>query len=235
MTSQQHTQHRHNSRNFNNKPTKEDIILLAISILFILVFGFLFFRGIYRWWKRSVILTSLNKAKKTILAEKTTFGAEKLKFWKKKIKPLEINFNVDDVGKTPIKNYLTDSGWDIFSDDTTYVIEPNQVVLVHTGLFIEIPEDYYFTLCSRSGLSLKHKIFVLNSPGILDAGYSGEICGIIANLDNKESFVLKPHTRFAQLVLNRCINFNWSKKTRINKIASNNTRSNKGFGSSGLK
>lgn len=71
--------------------------------------------------------------------------------------------------------------------------------LIHTGLYIEIPEGYEAQVRPRSGLAIKHGVTVINSPGTIDADYRGEICVELVNLSNIP-FTVKPGERIAQLV-----------------------------------
>lgn len=80
------------------------------------------------------------------------------------------------------------------------VVAPGETVLVPTGLRFEIPEGYEIQIRPRSGLSLKHGISVLNSPGTIDSDYRGEVKVILIN-HGKTPFVISPKMRIAQCVL----------------------------------
>ena len=80
------------------------------------------------------------------------------------------------------------------------VMAPAETVLVPTGLRFAIPEGYEIQVRPRSGLSLKHGISVLNSPGTIDSDYRGEVKVILIN-HGKENFVIKPKMRIAQFVI----------------------------------
>lgn len=75
-------------------------------------------------------------------------------------------------------------------------------VLIPTGIKMEIPLGYEVQVRPRSGLAIKHGITMLNSPGTIDSDYRGEIKVIVVNL-SKESYVIQPNERIAQLVLNK--------------------------------
>jgi dUTP pyrophosphatase len=81
-----------------------------------------------------------------------------------------------------------------------YTIPAGGVSLIGTGLFMAVPDGYELQVRSRSGLALKNKVIVLNSPGTVDADYRGEIGVILANLGPTEFNVLKGD-RIAQGVL----------------------------------
>lgn len=81
---------------------------------------------------------------------------------------------------------------------------PNEVILVKTGFAVQIPVGFCGMVCSRSGLALKHGVFVLNAPGIIDADYRGEIGVILSriNVDGLgDPFIIKAGDRIAQLLV----------------------------------
>ncbi len=73
--------------------------------------------------------------------------------------------------------------------------------MVGTGLTIAIPEGHAGFVQPRSGLAARHGIAVLNSPGLVDAGYRGELKVVLLNTDHAEPFVVEPGMRIAQLVV----------------------------------
>jgi dUTP pyrophosphatase len=93
----------------------------------------------------------------------------------------------------------SDAGLDITSIDN-YNINPGEHLLVKTGLKMELPPGYEAQVRPRSGLALKNKITVLNSPGTIDAGYRGEVGVILMNHGN-EIFKVNKLDRIAQLVI----------------------------------
>lgn len=74
--------------------------------------------------------------------------------------------------------------------------------LIPTGLYIEMPDGYEAQVRPRSGLAIKHGITVINSPGTIDADYTGEIGVILINLSNTP-FTVEPGERIAQLVFSK--------------------------------
>ena len=70
-----------------------------------------------------------------------------------------------------------------------------------TGLAVAIPEGYAGFVQPRSGLAAKHGISIVNTPGLVDAGYRGELCVTLLNTDRRETFVVEPGMRIAQLVI----------------------------------
>ena len=79
-------------------------------------------------------------------------------------------------------------------------VRPGQTVLVPTGMIIKLDEGFEAQVRTRSGMAYKHGIVVLNSPGTIDADYTGEIKVIIRNM-SLDTFVIVPGTRIAQLVI----------------------------------
>src|SRR6185437_12091996 len=73
--------------------------------------------------------------------------------------------------------------------------------LVPTGLAVAIPEGYAGYVQPRSGLAAKHGITIVNTPGLVDSGYRGELLINLLNTDPNETFVVEPGMRIAQLVI----------------------------------
>jgi dUTP pyrophosphatase len=84
--------------------------------------------------------------------------------------------------------------------ETDVVLEPAGRALVPTGFCFEIPQGYEVQVRSRSGLAVKHGVFVLNSPGTIDSDYRGEVKVILANTGSAP-FAIKRGDRIAQLVV----------------------------------
>jgi dUTP pyrophosphatase len=72
---------------------------------------------------------------------------------------------------------------------------------VATGLAVAIPEGYAGFVQPRSGLAAKHGISIVNTPGLVDSGYRGELQVALLNTDARETFVVEPGMRIAQLVV----------------------------------
>ena len=87
-------------------------------------------------------------------------------------------------------------------------IAPGAIKLVPTGFAIAVPEGYEAQVRSRSGMALKHGVFVLNSPGTIDSDYRGEVGVILANL-GREPFTIARGDRVAQLVVARVSSVSW--------------------------
>lgn len=70
-----------------------------------------------------------------------------------------------------------------------------------TGLAVAIPEGYAGFVQPRSGLAVKHGISIVNTPGLVDSGYRGELMVALLNTDPRETFIVEPGMRIAQLVV----------------------------------
>lgn len=128
-----------------------------------------------------------------------------------------------------------DSGFDLMADipeGQEIVVNPLERELVPTGLRFQIPLGYEIQVRSRSGLALKHGITVLNSPGTIDSGYTGEIKVIIYNT-GKEPFIIKNGDRIAQAVLAPVQYSETTKFVKVNKL-DHTDRGEGGFGSTGV-
>ncbi|MFO0840124.1 MAG: dUTP diphosphatase [Phycisphaerae bacterium] len=105
----------------------------------------------------------------------------------------------------PLPRYQTEhsAGLDLVAAvEQPVTIEPGQVKLVSTGLFVEIPVGYEGQVRARSGLALKHGLMLPNAPGTIDADYRGELQVIVGNC-SREPFTITRGMRFAQLVIQK--------------------------------
>lgn len=100
----------------------------------------------------------------------------------------------------PARAYHGDAGLDLSACERIE-LEPGERVVVGTGLAVAIPEGYAGFVQPRSGLADRHGITVVNSPGLIDSGYRGELKVILLNTDSKHPFVVEAGMRVAQLVV----------------------------------
>ena len=100
----------------------------------------------------------------------------------------------------PAQAYPGDAGFDLAACDRM-TLAPGERAVVSTGLAIEIPEGHAGFVQPRSGLAARHGIGVLNSPGLIDSGYRGELQVVLLNTDAQDSFEIEPGMRIAQLVI----------------------------------
>lgn len=100
----------------------------------------------------------------------------------------------------PTRAYAHDAGIDLSACERVE-LGPGERALVPTGLAVAIPEGYAGYVQPRSGLSSRHGISIVNTPGLVDAGYRGELLVNLVNTDRRETFVVEPGMRIAQLVI----------------------------------
>jgi dUTP pyrophosphatase len=100
----------------------------------------------------------------------------------------------------PVRAYSGDAGLDLSACERVE-LAPGQRALVPTGLAVAIPEGYAGYVQPRSGLASKHGISIVNTPGLVDSGYRGELLVNLVNTDRADSFVVEPGMRIAQLVI----------------------------------
>ena len=100
----------------------------------------------------------------------------------------------------PMRAYDGDAGLDLVACEPAE-IGPGERVVVGTGLAVAIPEGHAGFVQPRSGLAAEHGVTVLNTPGLIDSGYRGEVRVILLNTDEETPFVVEPGMRIAQLVV----------------------------------
>ncbi|MDX6414523.1 MAG: dUTP pyrophosphatase [Gaiellaceae bacterium] len=105
-----------------------------------------------------------------------------------------------DDAVVPQRAYAGDAGLDLSACERVE-LAPGERALVGTGLAVAIPEGYAGFVQPRSGLAAKHGLTVVNSPGLVDSGYRGELRVVLLNTDASESFTVEPGMRIAQLVV----------------------------------
>ena len=132
---------------------------------------------------------------------------------------------------TPFYNYKSDSGFDLYSTETIN-IPPFGRALVPTGLSFDIKDGYEIQVRSKSGLALKQGLMVLNSPGTVDNGYTGEVQVIVFNTNNNSVSITKG-MKVAQAVLCPVVNGKWVSLVEKDK-APNKERGSNGFGSTDI-
>lgn len=126
--------------------------------------------------------------------------------------------------------YIGDAGCDLRSAEDV-IINPQERYLVSTGIAIAIPEGYAGFVQPRSGLAAKHGISLVNTPGLIDSHYRGEIKVILINTDKSEPFHIKKHDKIAQLVIQKVEMALFAECDELNDTP----RGHGGFGSSGVR
>jgi dUTP pyrophosphatase len=102
----------------------------------------------------------------------------------------------------PERAYSGDAGLDLASCERVELV-PGERAVVGTGLAVAIPEGYAGFVQPRSGLAAKHGITVVNSPGLVDSGYRGEVAVVLVNHDPTHDYTVNRGDRIAQFVIMR--------------------------------
>lgn len=107
---------------------------------------------------------------------------------------------LDDAAEPPQRAHPGDAGFDLVAVEAAR-LEPGERASVGTGVAVEIPHGCAGLVLPRSGLAARHGISVVNAPGLIDAGYRGEIRVLLLNTDREEAFEVAAGDRIAQLVI----------------------------------
>lgn len=107
-----------------------------------------------------------------------------------------------DAAVAPSRAHPGDAGYDLRAAEAAR-LEPGERASVGTGIALEIPDGWAGLVLPRSGLAARHGISVVNAPGLIDAGYRGEVRVLLLNTDHENSFEIAPGDRIAQLMLVR--------------------------------
>ena len=121
-----------------------------------------------------------------------------------------------------------DAGLDLAANSDV-TVAPGERALIPTGLAVAIPEGHAGLVLPRSGLASRHGLTLSNAPGLIDAGYRGEVTIAVVNLDPQESFDIHKGDRIAQLVV---MPFAEARPIEVGELPSSE-RGGGGFGSSG--
>jgi dUTP pyrophosphatase len=100
----------------------------------------------------------------------------------------------------PARAYAGDAGLDLATCERLE-LAPGERAVAPTGLAVAVPEGFAGFVQPRSGLAARHGIAVVNSPGLIDSGYRGELRVVLLNTDPERTFVAEPGDRIAQLVV----------------------------------
>lgn len=145
--------------------------------------------------------------------------------------PLEIAFKkLHPNASAPSKAHAGDAGYDLRSIEKVE-LPPGGRALVKTGISIAIPDGWAGFVLPRSGLSVKHGVSLVNTPGLIDSGYRGEIMVPLINHDRAEIFTVEAGMRISQLILVRVDEAAFSEVAFLDESADG--RGEGGFGSSG--
>ena len=122
-----------------------------------------------------------------------------------------------------------DAGCDVVAVEEAYLPSGGGRALVPTGIAIALPEGFAGFIQPRSGLALRHGVTCLNTPGLIDSGYRGELKVLLINTDPSEDYRVEPGDRIAQLVIQQVEHVQFGEPGSLPA----SVRSEAGFGSSG--
>ena len=128
----------------------------------------------------------------------------------------------------PSRAHAGDAGLDLYACEAAH-LGPGERWSVGTGVAVEIPQGYAGMVLPRSGIARDHGIALVNSPGLIDAGYRGEVRVLLLNTDPAETFRVEPGERIAQLVV---VPVGLPEPVEVEAL-SESGRGDGGFGSSG--
>jgi dUTP pyrophosphatase len=129
----------------------------------------------------------------------------------------------------PTRAHDNDAGLDLYAAEPAR-LAPGARVSVGTGLAVQIPDGVGGLVLPRSGLAIRHGVTLINSPGLIDPGYRGEVRVLLINTDRTLEFQISPGDRIAQLLLVPVAHANPLQADALD----DSTRGQGGFGSSGF-
>jgi dUTP pyrophosphatase len=133
-----------------------------------------------------------------------------------------------DDAKLPTRAHAGDAGLDLHAAERA-MLGPGERAAVATGIAVEIPPGHAGLVLPRSGTAARHGIALVNAPGLIDAGYRGEVKVLLLNTDRAEPFEIEPGDRIGQLLV---VPFTHVEPVEATELAAS-ARGEGGFGSSG--
>jgi dUTP pyrophosphatase len=144
---------------------------------------------------------------------------------------LRISFlRLSEAAQAPLRAHPGDAGYDLRSAEGG-TVGPGERTSIGTGVAVAIPAGHAGLVLPRSGLAARHGIALVNSPGLIDAGYRGEIRVLLLNTDMSASFVIEPGDRIAQLVV---VSVETPEFAEVDELPES-ARAGDGFGSTGVR
>jgi dUTP pyrophosphatase len=128
----------------------------------------------------------------------------------------------------PTRAHADDAGYDLHANEAA-TLAPGRRASIGTGVALEIPDGWAGLVLPRSGLAARHGITLVNTPGLIDPGYRGEVRVLLLNTDESADFQVDPGDRIAQLVLVRFESPELERAGELERTA----RGEGGFGSTG--
>jgi dUTP pyrophosphatase len=142
---------------------------------------------------------------------------------------VELSFRrISNAATLPTRAHEGDAGLDLYAAEPA-ILSTGERISVGTGLAVQIPNGHAGLVLPRSGLAARHGIALVNAPGLIDAGYRGEIRVLLLNTDRSETFEIGIGDRVAQLLITP---FAEVEPVEADDLATS-TRGEGGFGSSG--
>lgn len=135
-----------------------------------------------------------------------------------------------EAARAPEQAHMHDAGYDLFASESVR-IEPGERASVGTGIAVAIPVSHAGLVLPRSGLAARHGIALVNSPGLIDSGYRGEVRVLLLNTDAREAFEVAAGDRIAQLLVTPREPAEFVEAGSLSETA----RGEAGFGSTGLR
>ena len=135
---------------------------------------------------------------------------------------------LDPAAELPRRAHDDDAGYDLCALEGC-LLGPGERARVRTGIALELPPGHAGLVLPRSGLAAAHGVALVNAPGLIDAGYRGELCVLLLNTDRRLTFAVEPGMRVAQLVLVR----HEAPELEEVETLEESVRGDGGFGSSG--
>jgi dUTP pyrophosphatase len=136
---------------------------------------------------------------------------------------------LSETARAPARAHEGDAGMDLHADEAAH-IDPGDRASVGTGVAVAIPDGHAGLVLPRSGLAADHGITLVNTPGLIDSGYRGELRVLLLNTDRTRAFRVMPGDRIAQLVL---VRVEAPEPAEVGEL-SETARGTGGFGSTGL-
>lgn len=142
---------------------------------------------------------------------------------------MELRFSLlGDGAVLPSRAHPGDAGLDLLSSEAAH-LGPGERWSIGTGVAVEIPDGHAGLVLPRSGLAREHGIALVNSPGLIDSGYRGEIRVLLLNTDPAEVYRVKAGDRIAQLLITPIV---FAEPVEALELTAS-ARGTGGFGSSG--
>jgi dUTP pyrophosphatase len=136
---------------------------------------------------------------------------------------------LDPAAALPHQAHDDDAGYDLVANEDAALTAGGGRALVPTGIAVAIPPGYGGFVLPRSGLALRHGVTVLNSPGLIDPQYRGEVKVLLVNTDPTTAYEVHRGDRIAQLVIQKVEYVEWREQPSLDET----TRDTFGFGSTG--